>query len=105
MGGERSLDGRRFRLPGRRARSSDDSYVVEHDGRVLDEDTVGQLRCRRQPPHSCAEAFEHRLVHLVLGPCAGHVQWLALEVREFAIGKRRAHLARVGNQHRSGPAR
>ena len=46
------------------------------------------------------EALENALVHLVLGLRARDVERLALEVRQLAVGKRGAHLACVGNQHR-----
>jgi len=84
----------------RRARPGDDGHFVEHDGRVLDEDRIGQFSLRGDANHGAAGFPERVFVRRVLPDRKSDVNRAASQVRQLAPVERLGDSAREGDAHR-----
>src|SRR5262249_54021411 len=99
VGTQRLGDGRDLGLAAGGAGAGDDGDLVHHDGRVLDEDGVGQIGLGRQRENVEAKLAQAGDIGGVLAERKVHVNRLAREVGELAAGEGGSWWANEGGEH------
>ena len=95
-------DRRRLVTPRHRPRPGDDRHLVEHDGRVLDEDAIRHLGTAPQANDVIAGIGDRHFVCGVLPPRPIDVDRDSCDVRQLARRERGADFSRQRNGPRHG---